>query len=80
MAEGTEVVAEAAYIGRRLVHTSQQGFESVVVQVESPQAVDKAVEGTLHGSDPDLPRVAVEANPVDKALHTDHMLACLGVR
>jgi len=80
MVEGIGVVAEATYIERRLVHTSQRGSESVVVRVGPPQVADKAVEGNLHGSDLDLPRVAVEANPVGKAPHTGHMVACLGVR
>ena len=79
MVEGIEV-DEAAYIERRLVHTFQQGSESVVVRVGPPQAADKAVEGNLRGSDPDLPRVAAEANPVDKVPRIGHRLACLGVR
>jgi hypothetical protein len=80
MVEGNEVVAEEAYIGHRLVHTSQQGSGPVVVRVEPPQTADKAVVENPHGSDLDLPRVDVEANPVGKAPHTGHMLACLGVR
>lgn len=80
MIEGIEV-AEAAYIEHRLVHTFQQGSESVVVRVGPLQAADKAVEDNLHGSGPDPPRVVAEVDPVDdKVPHTGHTLACLGVR
>ena len=80
MIEGIEV-AEAVYIERRLVHTFQQGSDSVVVRVGPLQAADKAVEDNLHGSDPDLPHVVAEVDPVgDKVRQTGHTPACLGVR
>lgn len=71
-------MASLVHIECRVDYTSQQEFASAVVRVEPPQTEDKIVEGdNLHGSDPDLPCVAVIGGPVDKDLRTGCSLACL---